>query len=291
MGLTSAPDERLRRHRARARPSDSCPELRPNPRPDETTGRPDSRAPRRRMNAVVASLLPAPLRKRRDDVIPRLLRRLVLTSGLASLAAGPSAAQGPRPASITACQQRAGAAGALARRTSGVANPLARNGEPTRLPGGRPSSLTSRRSARAVRGERRVAREDGRPPGRPRRPPSSGRRVGRSRRASGASPGVSTALKAGMTPSRRFRSAAGRSEATTASYGSSRWQDAFRLSLSWSWVRLHSLSSQRGAARPRPVSSWHRTRRARSRRRRVAPVDGGERLGRALGHGSHVSAR
>ena len=280
--------------------STHCPELRPNPRPDETTGRPDSRAPRRRIYAVVASLLPAPLRKRRDDVIPRLLRRLVLTSGLASLAAGPSAAQGPRPASITDCQQREGAAGAPARRTSGVAEPLARREEPARLPGGRPSPLTARRSARPSRrasshvsshvSSRVSSGRANRPPGKRVRAPA----LGPAPAASEASPGVSTSLRRrrGMAPSRRFRSGAG-SERSERPRSSCDVVPHCRvgLSSSWSWVRLHFPGSQRRAARPSPVSGWHRARRAMRRRRRVALVDGGEPLGRALVHGSRVSAR
>ena len=78
------------------RRSAHCPERGAEPKTRRTTGRPDSRAPRRRIYAVVASLLPAPLRKRRDGAIPRLLRRLVLTPRLASLAAGPDG--GPRAA-------------------------------------------------------------------------------------------------------------------------------------------------------------------------------------------------
>ena len=51
------------------------------------------------------------------------------------------------------------------------------------------------------------------------------------------------------------------------------------LSLSWSWVWLHVPGSEPCAGRMGPVSSWHRTRRATSRRRRVALVDGSERVG------------
>ena len=51
-GLGSAPDERLRRHRARARRKRSLPGAAAEPKTRRTTGRPDSRAPRCRMNAV-----------------------------------------------------------------------------------------------------------------------------------------------------------------------------------------------------------------------------------------------
>ena len=102
-----------------------CPELGPTQRPG---GRQANRIARRDepYDAVVASLLPAPLRKRCHGVIP--------AKGGAD--AGARFARAP------------GAAGAPANWTSGVAGPLARSGEPNRLPGGRPSSLTSRRSTR-----------------------------------------------------------------------------------------------------------------------------------------------
>ena len=192
-------------------------------------------------------------------------------------------------------------------------SPLANSAKerPTRLPGGRAawptrlhaagsrpacqqdghrrSRLAGERARRATSGERRAAMAVLLAGGLATRP--TGRRVGRSRRASEASPGVSTALKAGMTPWHRFRSGAGRSEATTASYGSSRLARRVGLSSSWSWVRLHSPGSERGAAPTSPVSSWPRACRARIRRWRAAPIDGCERLGRALVHGSWVSAR
>ena len=161
-------------------------------------------------DAVVASLLPAALRKRRDGVIPA----------------------------------KGGAdAGARCARAPGAADALARRRVPTRLPGptaivARVAPLDSRRSARA---HRRDVSEHGRPPG---------NRVGSRLRASGsatplvrragasasparrwqarmdagrgpwaaegpaaseASPDVSTSLRRrrGMTSSRRFRSGAG----------------------------------------------------------------------------------
>ena len=157
MGRASAPDERLRRHRARARPNGSCPERQPTQRPG---GRQANLSARRDepYDAVVASLLPAPLRKRCHGVIP--------AKGGAD--AGARFARAP------------GAADAPARRTRGVAKPLARSGEPSRLPRGRPCSLTSRRSARRYRApsshvsSRVSSGRANRPPGRRVRAPALG---------------------------------------------------------------------------------------------------------------------
>ena len=153
---TRDPSERLRAH---------CPERGAEPKTRRTTGQPVSRAPRRRMNAVVASLLPAPLRKRRDGAIPRLLRRLVLTPGLASLATGADRPKGRRPH-------------ALARRT---VRPPARHG-----------TRHVARRASGWRAERRAMSDNGRP---------LGRRVGSPLRASGsATPLVQLASGDGCGP-------------------------------------------------------------------------------------------
>ena len=211
------------------------------------------------MNAVVASLLPAPLRKRRDGVIPRLLRRLVLTPGLASLAAG--------------------ATGDKRRRPPHHRLPTARKGRPARLPSGRAAWPTRLHAA----GGRRACQEGGHPHSRLDGERRDARRAARAREGrlswqSGLAPRCVQAgrprrssnwqarrplparerseprrqhrpLKAGMTPWHRFRSGAGRSVATTASYGSSRLARRVGLSSSWSWVRLPFLSSERGANR------------------------------------------
>ena len=60
--------------------------------------------------------LPAPLRKRRDGAIPRLLRRLVLTPGLASLAAGADRPKGRRPHALARRTVRPPARHVVARR-------------------------------------------------------------------------------------------------------------------------------------------------------------------------------
>ena len=105
-------------------------------------------------DAVVATLLPAPLRKRCHGVIP--------AKGGAD--AGARFARAP------------GAADPPANWTSGMAEPLARSGEPTRLPGERPSSLTSRRSTRRYRAPASHASSGraNRPPGRRVRAPALG---------------------------------------------------------------------------------------------------------------------
>ena len=210
-------------------------------------------------DAVVASLLPAPLRKRCGGVIPAL--RAVLTPGLASLARRERPAR--LPGGRAAWPDRLHAAGSQ-----------------NRLPGGRSSSLTgSPVSQRPPTARLRAAcRAGGRTvllAG------ACGRRpLGRSApAASEASPDVSTDRRSGMTSCAPLPSGAGRSEATTALCGSSNWQDGLALSFVWSWGRLHSPGSQRGVLRMGPVSSWHRARRARVRRRRAALVDGSERLG------------
>ena len=272
MGRTSAPDERLRRHRARARLNGSCPELRPNQRPG---GRQANRIARRDepYDAVVASLLPAPLRKRCHGVIPAL--RAVLTPGLASLARRERSARlpGERAAwpnrllaagSRTACQEDGHPRSRLAARRAATARRRAACRAPCRV-GGRSVLLAG----------------------------ACGRRpLGRfAPAASEASPDVSTDRRSGMTscaplPKRRREE---RSDDRVMRFV--QLARRVHLSSSWSWVRLHALGSQRRADRPSPVSSWHRARCAMSGRRRVALVDGSEPLGRALIHTSRVSAR
>ena len=168
---------------------------------------------------------PCAARKRRDGAIPRLLRRLVLTPGLASLAAGATGDKRRRPphhrlptarrSGRRACQldERRGrpactqrGADLLAKKAAILAHGSTASGEArvVRRARGGPSSWQAGGLPAACKRVGHAARP-------------TGRRVGRSRRASEASPGVSTALKAGMTPPHRFRSGAGRSEATTAS--------------------------------------------------------------------------
>ena len=171
-----------------------CPELRPAQRPG---GRQADLSARRDepYDAVVASLLPAPLRKRRHGVIPA----------------------------------KGGAdAGARSARTPGAACAFANSRPPTRLLGGRPSSPTSRRSPRHDHAPWATCRDPCRAGGRTvllamacgRRP------LGRSApAASEASPDVSTDRRSGMTSCAPLPSGAGRSEATTALCGSSYWQD------------------------------------------------------------------
>ena len=252
------------------------------PKTRRTTGRPVSRAPRRRMNAVVASLLPAPLgsgattsylasSEARADVGARFAR------------GGRDRRQAPAPAPITACQQREGAADALARRTSGVADPLARRGADP--PAGRtailaPSSTVSarverrrarRRTVLLAGGPAAVSRQAGRPlPARERSEPRRQHRP----------------LKAGMTPSRRFRSGAGRSEATTASYGSSRLARRVRLFVLLVFASApRSGQCARGRSADSRVELAPRAPRQDPSMARSALVGGGERLGLALIHG------
>ena len=92
--------------------------------------------------------------------------------------------------------------------------------------------------------------------------------------ASEASPDVSTDRRSGMTSCAPLPSGAGRSEATTALYGSSSWQDGLAcrppgLGFGPTLRAVSAVSIGRV-----PVSSWHRARRAMSRRRRAALVDG-----------------
>ena len=230
--------------------------IRPSPRSlprawSRTQDQEDDRPTRlaSRTNRITRSSLRSSLRRfgsGAHDVIPDL--RSVLTSGLASLAAGAIRPKGRRPH-------------APARRT-------------VRPPARHVARHAARRRAvaarRALRGERRwpSSWQPGWLPsackrfGHAARPP--GRRAGRSRRASEASPGVSTALKAGMTPWHRFRSGAGRSEATTASYGSSRLARRVGLSSSWSsgrlqlWARAVRLSTSPMAAQPL-IGRWRAT--------------------------------
>ena len=157
-------------------------------------------------DAVVASLLPAPLRKRCHGVIP--------AKGGAD--AGARFARAP------------GAAGAPASWTSGVADPLARQqgaDPPARRtailahvsPLGAPlprARATCRAACRAGGRTVLLAGACGRRP------------LGRSApAASEASPDVSTDRRSGMTSCAPLPSGAGRSEATTALCGSSCWQD------------------------------------------------------------------
>ena len=138
---------------------------------------------------------------------------------------GRDPAQGPAPA--RACQED----GSPSRSTRGSAERRASSGEREW-----PSSWQARGPPSASKRLGHAARP-------------AGRRAGRSRRASEASPGVSTALKAGMTPWHRFRSGAGRSEATTASYGSSRLARRVGLSSSWSLGRPQLWAASRSAER------------------------------------------
>ena len=145
---------------------------------------------------------PCAARKRRDGVIPRLLRRLVLTPGLASLAAGATGDKRRRPphqrlptairSGRRACQldERRGrpactqwGADVLAKRTAILAHGSTASGEARVVRRARrwPSSWQARRLPVACKRVGHAARP-------------TGSRVGRSRRASEASPGVSTAL-------------------------------------------------------------------------------------------------
>ena len=136
------------------------------------------------------------------------------------------------------------------------------------------SSLAGDESLDVSADDRDVS-EDGRPPG---------KRVGSPLRASGsatplallagalAAPGArakrapaSAPPLAGMTPWHRFRSGAGRSEATTASYGSSRLARRVGLSSSWSLGRLPFWAR---ATRP-SASRWRRSRSSGADVRRV----------------------
>ena len=253
-----------------------CPELQPNQRPG---GRQANRIASRDepYDAVVASLLPAPLRKRCHGVIPAL--RAVLTSGLAPLARRERPTRLPigraawpnrlhAEGSQTACQQdgharvRLDTLGAPATSVEPrVAPRVEREGEP--------SSWQARAGAGPWAGSR---------PPRAKRAPTSAR----------ASEGGEVWRRRAASERRRERAKRAtafiRRDVVAPGLG-------VGLSLSWSWVWLHVPGSEPRADRPSPVSSWHRTRRATSRRRRVALVDGSERLGRALIHGAHVSAR
>ena len=184
----------------------------------------------------------------------------------------------------TACSQRA-------------ANPACqKDGHPRSRLDARPAART-RVEPRVERGGRTVLLAS-----------ACGRRpLGRSApAASEASPGVSTSLRRrrGMAPSRRFRSGAGseRSERPRRSCDVVPHCQV-GLSSSWSWVRLHAPGSERRAARPCPVSSWHlraprnetSTARSARRRRRAArpraqpgvsrqrPISGCAAIGLALG--------
>ena len=148
-----------------------CPELQPPPRPG---GRQANRIARRDepYDAVVASLLPAPLRKRCHGVIPAL--RAVLTPGLAP----------------------------LARRERPTRLPVGRAAWPTRLhaAGSQPAcqedgspSRVSRRSSLDAHAHRRAVSENGRPPG---------RRVGCPLRASGPATPLVRLACASAAPSR-----------------------------------------------------------------------------------------
>ena len=144
-------------------------------------------------NAVVASLLPAPLRKRRARRHTRPSVGADVGARFARGGRGP--AQGPAPA--RACQED----GSPSRSTRGSTRGWRRAVAARRAArGGRawPSSWQTGWLPAACKRFGHAARP-------------IGRRVGGSRRASEASPGVSTALKAGMTPLHRFRSGAGRS--------------------------------------------------------------------------------
>ena len=249
-------------------PNDACPELRPNPRPggrqaDPTVEhhvagwtRSSLRSSLRRFGSGATAPIPLPPSEARADAGARFAR------------GGRDRRQAPAPAP----------------------SPLANSakGRPTRLPVGRAAWPTRLQAT----GSRPTCQEDGYPRSRltsesrderratrasTDRPP--GRRVGSPLLASGsatplvqlaggsAAPGAraerapaSAPPLAGMTPSHRFRSGAGRSEATTASYGSSRLAERWGLSCSWSWGRLHAPGNERGADRPCPVPSWHRAR-------------------------------
>ena len=213
------------------------------------------------------------------------ITRSSLRSSLHRFGSGATASYPPRAVLTPGARfaRAPGAASAPARRTSGVAKPLARRGEPTRLPGGRPSSLASQRSACAATARRRAAPSSHVSSGRANRPP--GRRV----RAPALGP--DRARRERSEPRRQHRPKVGYDVVRAASERRREERSDDRvirfvqlarrvgLSSSWSWVRLHALGNERGVGGMGPVSSWHRARRAMSRRRRAALVDGSERLG------------
>ena len=241
-------------------PTARCPERQPTQRPG---GRQANLSARRDepYDAVVAALLPAPLRKRCDGVIPAL--RAVLTPGLASLARRERPARLPvgraawpnrlhAEGSPPACQED----GHPRSRLAGIARRY-------RAPASHVSSHVS--SGRANRPPGSDVRAPALGPVRARRERSEPRRQHRPKVGYDVVRAASERRREERSDDRviRFVLLARR----------------VHLSSSWSWVRLHSPGSQRRADRPRLVSSWHRARRAMSRRRRVALVDGSERLG------------
>ena len=192
-------------------------------------------------NRITRSSLRSSLRRfgsGAHDVIPDL--RSVLTSGLASLAAGADRPKGRRPH-------------APARRT-------------VRPPARHVARHAARRRAVAARAER--LRGERRWPSSWQAGwlPSACKRLGHAARPMAgalAAPGArakrapaSAPPLAGMTPWHRFRSGAGRSEATTASYGSLRLARRVGLSSSWSlgrpqlWARATRPSASPMAAQP-----------------------------------------